>query len=178
MSEPQEALFARALQARREHRFADARTSLMEAEALSRQAGDELGMARSFVLLGQIERDQNDLDAALKNYQEAVAIYRRKDDVQRLAHSIRHVADIHRHLGNSQFAESCYREALDLYRADAGTGQLDLANAIRGYAILKAQIGDGEQARLLWEEAGKLYAAVGVQEGAAESSRQLALLAG
>jgi len=52
MSEQQETLFARALQARREHRFADARTSLIEAEALSRRAGDDMALARSLVMLG------------------------------------------------------------------------------------------------------------------------------
>jgi tetratricopeptide (TPR) repeat protein len=170
-------LRTRAFQARRENRLDDAKQDLIAAVALSREAHDDTDLAKSLTALGQIERDLHDYAAALKNYEEAVALYRRKADVQRLAHTIRHLADIHRHTGNTQLAETCYREALDLYRADAGTGQLDLANAIRGYAILKADTSDTVQAKLLWEEAGKLYAAVGVHEGVAESMRRLTLLA-
>ena len=177
MSQAQETLFTRATEARRERRFEDARTSLMEAESSSRQAGDELDLARSLTMLGQIERDLRRNDAALKNYDEAVAIYRTKGDVQRLAHSVRHAGDILRHMGQNERAEQCYTEALGLYRADAGTGRLDLANALRGYGILKAELGDRQQAAALWAEAGKLYEAVGVKEGAAESVRQVALLA-
>jgi len=46
MSQAQETLFTRATEARRERRFEDARTSLTEAESSSRQAGDELALAR------------------------------------------------------------------------------------------------------------------------------------
>jgi tetratricopeptide (TPR) repeat protein len=177
MSEQRETLFASALLARRERQLEAARTLLMQAESSSRRAGDDLDLARSLVMLGQIERDQHHLDASLKLYEEAVAIYRKKGDLQKLAHTVRHVGDIQRNLENMQLAEPCYREALDLYRADANTGQLDLANALRGYAILKGDLGDRPHARALWAEAGKLYEAVGVKEGVAESARRLALLA-
>jgi hypothetical protein len=53
---------------------------------------------------------------------------------------------------------------------------LDLANAIRGFAILCGDAGRTEEARQLWMEARDLYAAVGVKEGVRESSRWLAHL--
>jgi hypothetical protein len=94
----------------------------------------------------------------------------------RLAHTVRHVADIRREAGRPDLSESCYHEALNLYRNHAMTPPLDLANAIRGLAILKTDAGDTATARALWEEARDFYAAVNVEAGVAESSRRLALL--
>ncbi|MFZ0802782.1 MAG: hypothetical protein WBQ09_08105 [Terriglobales bacterium] len=51
-----------------------------------------------------------------------------------------------------------------------------MANAIRGFAILKGDSGEVKEATLLWQEAKELYAAVKVEAGVAESSRRLALL--
>ena len=178
MSEQSQKLRTRALEARREHRLNDALQDLIEAVALSRKAGDDLDLANALTALGQIERDLHHNDAALKNYEEAVAIYREKGDVLKLAHTIRHVGDIHRHEQRASQAEPCYREALDLYRREDSTQPLDLANAIRGFAILKHDAGETEEARTLWEEARELYDSVNVKEGVAESSRRLALLAG
>jgi tetratricopeptide (TPR) repeat protein len=178
MTELSEGLRRRAVEARREHHPDEARRALIEAVALCRQAGEEIDLARALTALGQIERDLRNNDAALKNYEEAAAIYRTKADLQKLAHTIRHVGDIHRNLGRNHLAEPFYREALDLYRGDQGTTPLDLANAIRGFAILKQDAGDAETAKLFWEEARNLYSAVNVREGVDESSRRLALLAG
>jgi hypothetical protein len=73
-------------------------------------------------------------------------------------------------------AEPCYHEALTIYRAHKETPPLDLANAIRGLALLKSNAGEVEEARALWAEARDLYAAVNVEAGVKESSRRLALL--
>jgi tetratricopeptide (TPR) repeat protein len=178
MTELSERLRRRAVEARRENRPEDANRDLIEAVALCRQAGDEIDLAKALTALGQIERDLRNNDAALKNYEEAAAIYRARGDALKLAHTIRHVGDIHRNMGHADLAEPCYREALDLYRRDERTAPLDLANAIRGFAILKHDAGETEKAKMLWEEARELYAAVNVKEGVAESSRRLALLGG
>lgn len=178
MTELSERLRRRAVEARRENRPEDAKRDLIEAVALCRQAGDEIDLAKALTALGQIERDLRNNDAALKNYEEAAAIYRARGDVLKLAHTIRHVGDIHRNMGHADLAEPCYREALDLYRRDERTAPLDLANAIRGFAILKHDAGETAKAKMLWEEARELYAAVNVKEGVTESSRRLALLGG
>src|SRR6185312_15703655 len=94
----------------------------------------------------------------------------------KLAHTIRHIGDIHRHEGRTEPAESCYQEALAIYRAHAETPPLDLANALRGFALLKESLGASQEARALWEEAGKLYASVNVEAGVIESERRMALL--
>ncbi len=177
MSEESEQLRIRALQARKENRLDDAKRDLIWAVGQCRQAREEIALARCLTALGQIERDLHNNDAAVSCYEEAAAIYRKGNDSLILAHTIRHVADIQRHQGLTAAADANYREALELYRTHKRTQPLDLANAVRGYAILKQEAGEVEQAKSLWEEARELYAAVGIREGVEESSRRLALIA-
>jgi tetratricopeptide (TPR) repeat protein len=95
----------------------------------------------------------------------------------RLAHTVRHVGDIQRHERRYNLAAPCYEEALAIYRAHEETPQLDLANALRGFALLKEETGDAAGARLLWQEAKELYAAVNVEAGVVESARRIENLA-
>ena len=178
MSEVSDDLVRRASQARREHRLSDARRDLVEAVSLCREADQPTELARALTALGQIERDLQNLDSAHAHYEEAVAVYRGAGNVLKLAHTIRHLGDILRHERQREAAEACYREALDLYRGDEGTSPLDLANALRGFAILQDDAGEVKEAKLLWEEARELYSVVKVEAGVAESSRRLALLQG
>ncbi len=164
------------MQARREHRFADAKRDLVVAVDHCRNGGAPLELAQALTGLGQIERDLHEKDTPRKHYEEAVAIYRIAGDVLKLAHTIRHLGDIHRNEGHRELAEPCYREALNLYRSHQQTPPLGLANAIRGLAILQSEAGEVGEARLLWEEARDLYAAVKVDAGVVEGSRRLALL--
>ncbi len=169
-------LMRRALQARRENRFDDAKRDLVETVTLCREAGMWAELARALAGLGQIERDLHRYETALRHYGEAVAIYRAEGDPLKLAHAIRHVADIHRHERNYQLAESCYEEALRIYREHGETPQLDLANALRGSALLKEAVGEITEARARWQEAGRLYADLHVEAGVVESNRRLELL--
>lgn len=176
MPDPTNELLELALQARRENRLADARAHLVEAVGLYREAGAPADLARALTRLGQIERDMRHRDEALRSYQEAAAIYRAAGDAPRLAHTVRHVADIQRGDGRPELAEPCYHEALAIYRSHPQTPPLDLANAIRGLAILKSDAGEAGEAKLLWREAKDLYTAVNVKAGVDESCRQLARL--
>jgi tetratricopeptide (TPR) repeat protein len=135
-------------------------------------------LARSLTGLAQIERDLKNNSQALQNYREAAGIYRSLPDPQRLAHTIRHVADILRSEGSIEQGRSCYEEALEIYREHSGTSPLDLANAVRGFALLRAAAGETEEAKALWQEAGKLYDAANVQPGVQESTAQIERLSG
>jgi tetratricopeptide (TPR) repeat protein len=126
--------------------------------------------------LGQIARDRRRSDAALLHYEEAVALYRAEGDALKLAHTVRHVGDIYREASHPDLAESRYQEALALYHSHKETPPLELANAIRGLAILKCDAGEVDVARALWEEARDLYEAVNVAAGVAESNSRLAQL--
>jgi hypothetical protein len=114
-------------------------------------------------------------------------IQRSQDDSLNLAHTIRHVADILREGTQPSAALPHYEEALGIYRHHPETGTLDLANALRGFALLKASLGETATAITLWREAGTLYNQVwqepdspftqaDLEPGIDESQRQIALL--
>jgi len=177
MSDTSDQLIQQARQARRQGHLADAKRDLLEAVETCLRSGSRVELARALKDLGQIECDLDNYDAALQHYEEALALYRAEGDVLKIAHTVRHVGDIHRYEGRLTQAEKCYHEALNLYRNDPRTPLLDLANAIRPLAILKFDTGATDEARSLWEETRKLYTAVNVEAGVAESSRRLRLLA-
>jgi tetratricopeptide (TPR) repeat protein len=176
MSDATDKLLRDATQARREDRHADAKRILVEAVDICRKSESRSELAKALTDLGQIERDLHNNKAALAYYEEALAIYRTEGDALKVAHTVRHVGDIHQHQGHRELAEPCYREALKIYRNQERTPPLDLANAIRGLAILTFDAGEAEEAKLLWQEARDLYAGVNVAAGVAESTRRLALL--
>jgi hypothetical protein len=85
----------------------------------------------------------------------------------------RHLGDIHRETGRVDLAELLLAEAVGLYRSSRETKVLDLANALRPLALLRAGRGDRASAAPLWREARVLYAAIEVGEGVAECDRNL-----
>jgi tetratricopeptide (TPR) repeat protein len=171
-----EELFYDAYQARKEQRSADAKRALLTAVDFCRESNVPGDLARALTALGQIERDLSNTEVARQHYEEAIAIYREHGDMLRLAHSVRHVGDIYLEGGQLAAAEPFYQEALNLYRAHASTAPLDLANTLRGFALLRQESGQNNEARQLWSEARDLYQSVNVQAGVAESTRRLAQL--
>jgi tetratricopeptide (TPR) repeat protein len=169
-------LLQQAAQARREHRLADARRDLLEAVEACRASGTQLELAQTLKALGQVERDLQHTEEALRLYHESVAIYRTLDDPLALAHTIRHVGDILLVGGKHALAEPYYQEALGIYRNNPQTSPLDMANAIRGMAILKQETRNVDESKALWQEARALYALVNVEAGVAESNRRIAQL--
>jgi len=182
-----DSLFRSGYEARREHRINDAKAIYTEAVHQCRSSKDQPHLAQSLTRLGGIERDLGDIEASLKHYQDAVAIYRTLDAPLALAHTIRHVGDILRESGQLAPALPCYEEALRIYRNHSDTGTLDLANTLRGFALLQAALGQTKEAISMWQETGELYNQVwqepgspftesDLTPGAAESKRQIALL--
>lgn len=98
-------------------------------------------------------------------------------DALRLAHAVRHLGDACYFAGWASAAEACYVEALSIYRRREDRRPLDLANAIRSFAVLKDEVAAAEEAQILWLEAHDLYVAVSVLAGVAECAARLALLA-
>jgi len=172
-----DALIAQGYVARKEHRPEDAKQHFSEAIVLSQNTNDRSGLARALAGLGQIERDLHDLPGARRHYEESVAVYRTLDNPLALAHAVRHLADILREQAERTLAEPCYAEASQIYRQHEQTQALDLANTLRGYALLRADNQQKQGALELWREARSLYAQCHVEAGVVESERQITLLA-
>jgi tetratricopeptide (TPR) repeat protein len=171
-------LVSRGYEARKEERLADAKRCFAQAVDRCRKANDRLMLAQALSGLGQIERDMGNPLQALRHYSDAIDLRRTEDDPLLLAHSIRHVADILREQKQLAKSATCYEEAIEIYRNQERTPPLDLANAIRGYALLKADLDDPEEATFLWHESMALYAEAGVPAGVEESQKQIAFLMG
>ena len=105
----------------------------------------------------------------------AVVSARIVDDPLRLAHAVRHLGDAYYYARRARQAEACYVEALSIYRGHAQTRSLDLANAVRSFAVLKDEIEPRKDSQLLWREAYDLYVALNAPAGVAESAARLAL---
>ena len=176
MSESIDSLLTQATRARLKQRFGDARRDLQQAVEMGSRSKDQPRLARALAALGQIERDLHNADDALRLYEEAVEIYRQLNSSLKVAHTGRHVADILREMGRLAAAETSYSEALGIYRAHPETAPLELANALRGYALLKEALGENASALAMWEEAGSLYAIANVEAGVVESARKVARL--
>jgi tetratricopeptide (TPR) repeat protein len=178
MSNTLNAQIASGYQARRNGRLDDAKQLFAGAVTAARDLPDQAILARALAGAGQIERDLQNNAAALRAYQDAAEIYRSLADPLRLAHTVRHVGDILLEQGSIEQARFFFEEALSIYRQHAETSLLDLANAIRGFALLREQAGEREQAKSLWQEARSLYGSVNIQAGVDESDRRIARLSG
>ncbi|MGA3045904.1 MAG: tetratricopeptide repeat protein [Terracidiphilus sp.] len=144
-----ETLIEKGYAARRESRLDEAKGRFAEAVELCRMSDDPVLLARALAGLGQIESDLNRPDAALKCYGESVEPYRVAGRPLALAHTVCHDADLFRKQAKLDLAAERYREALSIYRSHEETPPLDLANALRGFMLLKSSEGDAEEATRL-----------------------------
>lgn len=132
--------------------------------------------AELLIALAKIDRDRGWKEDARVHYGMAAQIIRGLDKPLALAHTLRHEADILREQKKVCEAEAIYNDVLALYRTNPDHRPLDLANALRGYALLKARIGDVRASIQLWQEAGAIYESLGLEAGVAESRAQITVL--
>jgi tetratricopeptide (TPR) repeat protein len=173
-----ESLLEQGRNAKSAHLPEDARNAFLE--GLAACHGDEDGplAATLYEELAYVERNLRELEPAVRHYRKASQLYGRLDNPLKTAHTLRHAADILREQNKRDESALLYAEALEIYRNHEETPQLDLANAIRGYALLKEDQEDREQAICLWHEAGKLYDLTGIEAGVAESRKRIGVLTG
>ena len=159
--------------AKSRHCLEEARSLFQQGLGESAQSDDRALRARLFEELAYVERSMCDLDAAREHYLQSSEIYRGLDNPLKTAHTIRHAADILREQKRTDQAVPLYSEALAIYRSHEKTPPLDLANAIRGFALLKEDAGDRAQALSLWREVAELYRLVGIDAGISESATRI-----
>ena len=173
-----ESLLEQGRNAKRDRRPEDARSAFRE--GLTECHGNEERplVATLYEELAYVERTLLDHESAERHYRKASELYRGLKNLLKTAHTMRHAADILREQNRLDESARLYAEVLEIYRGHQETPPLDLANAIRGFALLKEGQEDRAQAACLWQEAGKLYELTGIEAGVVESRRRIGLLTG
>jgi tetratricopeptide (TPR) repeat protein len=173
MSETFQEQFARGYLARREGRAADSRAIFFKAVRSAAEEGDRPDLAEALCGLGQAERDIGNLPASRHHYQGAAVLYREIGPPASLAFALRHEADVARELGLPAEAEPLYLEAEAIYRQQGEAAELDLANTLRGLALVFESSGRADASKPLFEQARALYEKCKVQAGVAECEEKL-----
>lgn len=169
---PIEKLLLKSRSARRENRLLQAqKTARMAVDAAEKIEDPEI-WKRSINQLAQIERDLDRDDTAVDLYNRIIQLSHKLGQKAIKAHAFRHIADIH--LDNRLFkvAEIFYRHALNIYRKEPGISRLDLANTLRGLALLKTRLNQTE-AVAIWKKARRMYASAGINTGVDECDNWL-----
>jgi tetratricopeptide (TPR) repeat protein len=173
VSESFKEMFARGYRARAENQPVESRAIFIEAVRRAATEADPADLAESLCGLAQAERDLENLPAASHHYNNAARLYRQLDLPERLAYSLRHEADILREMTRYADAEPLFLEAAGIYRGMGETANLELANTLRGLALLHEVVGKPDASRAEWREARELYAKSNVDAGVAEADRKL-----
>ena len=173
MTETFKELFARGYQARREDRLADSRAIFLQGVRNAAEEADRPSLAEALCGLAQAERDIGNPQAASHHYANAAVLYRQVGPPARLAYAIRHEADVIREMCHPAEAGPLYLEAEGIYRQLGEKATLELANTLRGLALVNESTAKPEASRSLWQEARELYAKCNVEPGVAECDEKL-----
>src|SRR5208283_4594253 len=102
--------------------------------------------------LAYAERALHDEQAAVSHYRQATEMFRTLRDPLRSAHNMRHLADILRETGKPLESAPFYSESIEFYRR-SGEYPLQLANALRGLALMQGDLKDFAGSLQSWAEA-------------------------
>ena len=139
-------------------------------------ADDHLSLGRIFHIYMQFECDHKRWKKAMEYSEKSLTYYHQSGNLERVAQSLRHQADILRNLDALDRSERLYRRSLDIYRSEFANRQGDLANALRGYALLLEALGKIDVSIGTWQEVKEIYASVGIAEGVDEASLKIKTL--
>jgi tetratricopeptide (TPR) repeat protein len=158
-----------ARRARSEGRPDEARDGFARASTLCRESRQVEDYRDALMGLAQVDRDEGKFATALVLYRQAALAAIAAGDVLGRAHSLRHCGDVQLELGEHANARRDCVEALTLYQSQAGTDDLDLANAFRSVALTYDALGRPAESGAAWREARELYARAGVEAGVSEA---------
>ncbi len=160
---------------RRSRNYDSARDLVKQAEALCAE-DDYNSLGRIHHIHMQFNWDHDQLEQALAHCQQSLNYYHKEDDRDRIAHSTRHMADLLRQLKQYNKSEFNYRQAIDIYKSAFTVNPGNLANALRGFAILLEAQEKFEEASIAWKETKDLYTVCNIQEGVVEANQRLEAL--
>jgi tetratricopeptide (TPR) repeat protein len=135
--------------------------------------GQPVNDVRALNEQARAERSAGEGQRALELYRQIAELQRAAGASMGEAHALRHMADINLDHGELGQARACYEHALDIYRQVGDSHSLDLANAIRGYAIVLGELDDAPGSKARWLEARALYQACGIDAGVNECNQHL-----
>jgi tetratricopeptide (TPR) repeat protein len=158
--------------ARLERRLEEARSLFSQALKECCVDDDPRLEAELHAELAYVDRALHDVQAAETNYRRATELFRTLRDPYRTAHNMRHLADILRETGRPLEAAPFYSESIEFYRK-SGEYPLQLANALRGLALMQGDLKDFDGSLQSWAEARALYQMVNVDAGVAESRKRI-----
>ena len=142
------------------------------------KGGNKLAIANALKGLGDIaRRPPFTRGAANIAYSRAASIYHELGMPLEEAWVKRHIGINLEYAGQLEEAEKYYDKALALYRENAVEDTLDYANTVRNPAVVKARLGKYEDAKRLWDEAGRRYDEVGIIEGVIECQARMTEIA-
>jgi tetratricopeptide (TPR) repeat protein len=159
-------------QARRDHHLDEARARLHEALQCCGGKEDPRLVAELHAELAYVERALHHDQSAETHYRLATEKFRAVGDPLRTAHNMRHLADVLRETGRPAEAAPFYAESIEFYRNNQDY-PLQLANAIRGLALMQSDLGEFSESLQSWAEAKVLYQMVGVNAGVVESQMRI-----
>lgn len=166
-----DALLAEAWSKRNREHYGIAKSIVDEAFKICKK-DDHDSLGKIFHIYRQISFDQQSFDKALGYNISSVGHYKKTKNQSKIAHSIRHLADVQFQLGQLNKAEKNYQLSINLYRT-IGSSHLDLANALRGFAILLEKKDKLREAKKVWEETKELYQKCDIVAGIQEADDKL-----
>jgi len=165
-------LLEKAWARRREEKYEDVESLLTEARSLCGEE-DYDALGRIYHIYMQIDYDKGHLTKALVLCHQSLAYYKKLGIPERIAHSTRHLADLQCHLGQHVESENNYQKAINMYKESSTLHAGNLANALRGYAIVLENLNKLNEARTTWSEVKTLYQSLGIQAGVDEASKRM-----
>ena len=139
-------------------RLEQARTALIEALTLCREAGDERGETLVLLRLGVAELVAGAPERTLAWAEQALPIYERLDDTVGIARTLHYIAEALRDLGDFERSAELFARSIEIRRANGlGSGSA----AVHSLGDLHLDKGDMPTAERYYREA----LALGLQEG-------------
>lgn len=164
-------LLTDAKKARRENNFEEAKEGIILAVDLARRLKKVPLLVKALNDLAQIERDLGNTTASIQFYKELADICENHNDPSGVAHALRHLGDIYLDEEELEEAENYYEKSLRIYNNQKPTSPLDLANTLRGYALLLEKQGDFRESLECWKKARTIYEDQLIMPGVEESDR-------